>query len=262
MRTTIIFADRRRAMRFPSYVHSVVSTAEEAAWPVEGQGENECGCTSASNALNLLVRDMRFRKDDFVREAGLFFQRSLGGTPSPTTGRLIQRHGFGTHFGNLSRTDFEAVLRDLIDRGVPAIVEIGLDPLGIYGGHSIVLVGYSDPYRDAAGRLREEWYFVDSQFPALGQFALAANDMDVDGDGRPEVFPGNRTIAREEFRQIYPKKIYYPVFPTQADHDAWYRQHIRPAPSVPVLGWLTNSLLTGSYDLWVGPSRQPAPLPS
>src|SRR5215212_4597818 len=127
-------------MSFPSYVHSVIKSAEEAAWPVEGQGVNECGCTSASNALNLLVQHLRFRKDDFVSQAGLLFQPRFGGTPSPATGWLIKRNGFGTHFGNLSRTDYEPVLRDLIDRGVPVIVEIGLDPLGIYGGHSIVLV--------------------------------------------------------------------------------------------------------------------------
>jgi len=249
-------------MPFPTYIHSVVSSPDSACWPVEAQGVNECGCTSASNALNLLAQSMRFHKDDFVRQAGVFFQPRFGGTLSPTTGWLIKRNGFGTHFGNLSRTDFEVVLRDLIDRGVPAIVEIGLDPLNVYGGHSIVLVGYSDPYRDAAGQVREEWYFVDAQYPALGSIALSSNDLDVDGDGKPEVFPGNRTISRAEFRQIYPKKIYYPVFRTQADHDAWYRQNIQPAPSVPVIGWLTSSTLTGSYDIWVGPQARAAPQPA
>jgi hypothetical protein len=239
-------------MSFPPYVHAVVTTADDTSWPVEAQGVNECGCTSASNALNILVRDMRYRKDDFVREAGFLFQPQLGGTPSPATGWLIKRHGFGTHFGNLSHTDFEAVLRDLVDRGVPTIVEIGLDPFNVYGGHSIVLVGYSDPYRDSAGQQREDWYFVDAQYPALGQLSLASNDVDVDGDGRPEMFPGNRTISRAEFRQIYPKRLYYPVFPTQADHDAWYRQYMRAEPSVPVFGWLMGSLLTGSRDLWIG----------
>ncbi len=240
-------------MPFPRYVHSVVGSSDTVAWPIEAQGVNECGCTSASNALNLLVRDLRFRKDDFVRQAGLLFQPRLGGTPSPMTGWLIRRHGFGTHFGNLSRTDYELVLRDLIDRGVPAIVEIGLDPVNMYGGHSIVLVGYSDPYRDHAGQLREEYYFVDAQYPALGQVSLATNDVDVDGDDVAEPFPGNRTIARHELRELYPKKIYYPVFPTQADHDAWYRQNLRPDPAPPLLGWLLGPLLTGSYDVWIGP---------
>src|SRR6185503_8714052 len=104
-------------MPFPSYIHSVVKSSDDAAWPIEAQGRNECGCTAASNALNLLVGMQRFHKDDFVREAGLLFQREMGGTPSPVTGWLIKRHGFGTHFGNLSRTDDELVLRDLIDRG-------------------------------------------------------------------------------------------------------------------------------------------------
>lgn len=242
-------------MSFPSYIHSMIGSADAAAWPVEAQGVNECGCASASNALNLLVHAKRFSKDAFVRQAGLFFQARFGGTLSPTTGWLIKRNGFGTHFGNLSRTNFEVVLRDLIDRGVPVIVEIGLDPLGVYGGHSIVLVGYSDRYPGAGGQIREEWYFVDAQYPALGRMDLSANDLDVDGDGQVEAFPGNRTLSVEEFRQIYPKKIYYPVFPTQADHDAWYRQNIRQDSGVPVLGRLSDSLLTGSHDLWVGQQR-------
>lgn len=249
-------------MSFPNYVHSVVSTMDEAAWPVEAQGVNECGCTAASNALNLLVRAPRFRKDEFVRQAGLFFQRQWGGTLSPVTGWLIKRHGFGTHFGNLSRTDFEVVLRDLIDRGVPVIVELGLDPLGVYGGHSIVLVGYSDLYRDHTGKVREEYYFIDSQYPELGKISLNTNNVDVNGDRVPEAFPGNRTLTRKELAEQYPKKIYYPVFPTQADHDAWYRQNIQPATGVPGIGWLTGELLTGSFDLWVGPRPRPAPVPS
>jgi hypothetical protein len=249
-------------MSFPKYIHSVVSQADEAAWPVEAQGINECGCTAASNALNLLVRAPQFRKDDFVRQAGLLFQRRWGGSLSPVSGWLIKRQGFGTHFGNLSRTDYELVLRDLIDRGVPTIIELGLDPFGIYGGHSIVLVGYSDPYRDHTGQVREEYYFVDSQYPELGRISLATNNADVNGDGLAEVFPGNRTISRKDLNAQYPKKIYYPVFPTQADHDAWYRQYIRRAPSVPLLGWVTGELLTGSFDLWVGPQPRPAPQPS
>lgn len=245
-------------MAFPRYVHSVVNSSDDVAWPVEAQGENECGITSASNALNLLVRAPRFRKDDFVRESGVFFQPRLGGTISPMTGWLIKRHGFGTHFGNLSRTDYEVVLRNLIDRGIPVIVEIDLDPLSVYGGHSIVLVGYSDPYPGSGGQTHEEYYFVDAQYPYLGSISLSSNDADVDGDGKVEVFPGNRTMSRKELRDHYPKKIYYPVFPTQADHDAWYQQNVQPAPGIPVLGWMTGSLLTGSYDLWVGPQPQVA----
>jgi hypothetical protein len=252
-------------MPFPSYVHAVVSASDDAAWPVEAQGQNECGCTAASNALNILTQMPRFRKNDFVREAGLLFQRRLGGTPSPVTGLLIQRHGFGSHFGNLSRTDYEVVLRDLIDRGVPVVIELGVakvGPFAVYGQHSVVLVGYSEPFRDRAGQLREEYYLVDSQYPQLGSISLTTNDVDVDGDGRVESFPGNRTLTRQELRDQYPMKIYFPVFPTQAAHDAWYRQNIYAAPGLPLLGALVGGALTGSYDIWVGPQRQAAPLPS
>ena len=236
-------------MAFPAYVHSVVGVSDDAAWPVEGQGENECGCTAASNALNILARASRFRKDDFVREAGPLFQRGLGGSPSPVTGWLIKRHGFGTHFGNLSRTDYEVVLRDLIDRGVPVVIELGImrvGPLAVYGQHSVVLVGYSS-------QQREEYYLVDSQYPGLGNFTLRTNDVDMDGDGVVEQFPGNRTMTRQELRDNYLMKLYFPVFPTQAAHDDWYRASIRPAPGVPLLGGLIGGLLTGSYDVWVDP---------
>ncbi|HKF94297.1 MAG TPA: hypothetical protein VKB96_06785, partial [Gammaproteobacteria bacterium] len=173
-------------MAFPSYVHSVIRSADTVAWPVEGQGMNECGCTAASNALNLLVRAPRFRKDDFVRQAGIFFQAWLGGTPSPITAWLVRRHGFGTHFGNLKKTDYEALLRNLIDRDVPVIIEIGqvmIGPVTVSGQHSIVLVGYSDPFVDSSGQKREEFYFVDSQWPRLAEFNLQSNDADIDGDG-------------------------------------------------------------------------------
>jgi len=204
-------------MAFPSYVHSVIPSADAAAWPVEGQGFNECGCTAASNALNLLVRAPRFRKDDFVRQAGLLFQRKWGGSLSPVTGLLIQRNGFGTHFGNLSRTDYELVLRDLIDRGVPVVIELGVarvGPFAVYGQHSVVLVGYSDPFRDQAGRTHEEYYLVDSQWPALGSISLTSNNVDVDGDGRAEVFPGNRTLSRQELREQNPGEGSEPLYGT------------------------------------------------
>ena len=70
-------------MPFPSYVHSVVKSSDDTAWPVQAQGRNECGCTAAANALNLLVGSRRFNKDDFLHEAGLLFQPGMGGTPSP-----------------------------------------------------------------------------------------------------------------------------------------------------------------------------------
>lgn len=134
-------------MAFPASVHSVLIAEGEDAWPVEGQGRNECGCTAAANALNLVSQKRRFTKDAFVREAGLLFQRNMGGSPSPLTGWLIRRHGFGTHFGNLSRTDYERVLCELIDLGVPVVVEIGvvkIAGISFYGQHAIVLVGYKN----------------------------------------------------------------------------------------------------------------------
>ncbi|HEX9373426.1 MAG TPA: hypothetical protein VF897_20605, partial [Roseiflexaceae bacterium] len=98
-------------MPYPPYVHSVIANSDDAAWPVQGQGINECGCTVAANALNLLAGARLFDKDSFVREAGLLFNRGLGGSISPVTGWLIKRHGYGTHFGNLLHTDPEPVLR-------------------------------------------------------------------------------------------------------------------------------------------------------
>jgi hypothetical protein len=242
-------------MPFPTYVHSAIPSADVAAWPVEGQGVNECGCTVAANALNLLVHERRFRKDDFVREAGIFFQRPLGGSPSPVTTWLVQRHGFGTHFGNLKNTDYEGVLRNLIDRGVPVIIEIGQVTIGsviVSGQHSILLVGYSDPFTDRSGQRREEYYFVDSQWPALGAFDLQSNDVDVDGDGVVETFPGNRSMARQELAQIYTTRTYFPVFPTQAEHDAWYQQNIRVEERIPLFSSLVGRLITGASDIWVG----------
>ncbi len=242
-------------MAFPTYVHSVIRSTDAAAWPVEGQGVNECGCTVAANALNLLVHAPRFRKDDFVREAGIFFQRQFGGSPSPITAWLVQRHGFGTHFGNLKKTDYEALLRNLIDRGVPVIIEIGQVMIGsvaVSGQHSILLVGYSDPFTDRSGQLREEYYFVDSQWPGLGAFNLQSNDSDVDGDGVIETFPGNRTMTRQALAEIYPMRTYFPVFPTQAEHDAWYQQNIRVDARIPLFSTLIGRLVTGVSDIWVG----------
>jgi hypothetical protein len=249
-------------MSFPSYVHSAISSSESTFWPIEAQGLNQCGCTAASNALNLLVRSLQFHKDDFVRQAGLLYQPKLGGTPSPVTTWLIQRHGFGTHFGNLQKTDYELVLRDLIDRGIPVIIELGvvkMGPLAVSGQHSVVLIGYSDPFCDASGQTREEYYLVDAQWPQLGTISLSSNDRDADGDGVVEVFPGNRTMTRQELRDAYPMRTYFPVFSTQSDHDAWYRANIRAESRIPLLGRLAGQLVTGSSDIWVGPASQRTP---
>lgn len=242
-------------MTFPPYVHSVIRSPDNAAWPVEGQGFNECGCTAASNALNLLAQAPRFHKDDFVREAGLFFQPKYGGTPSPVTTWLIQRHGYGTHFGNLKKTDYDAVLRDLIDRGVPVVIELGVVMVGsvpVSGQHSVVLVGYSDPFRDRGGQLREEYYLVDAQWPDLGKFDIRSNDVDVDGDGVAETFPGNRTIARQDFAALYPMRTYFPVFRSQAEHDVWYQRYMRVERRVPLLSSLFGQLVVGATDIWLG----------
>ncbi len=243
-------------MAFPAFVHTVNSTTADAAWPVEGQGWNECGCTAASNAANLLAHAPRYRKDDFVRQAGMFFQPQWGGTPSPITTWLLQRHGFGTHFGNLQQTDYELVLRDLIKRGIPVIIELGIvkvRSVAVSGQHSVVLVGYSEPYRDHAGTLREEYYLVDAQWPRLGEFSLASNNWDFNGDGVVEEFPGNRTLSRQELNIAYPMRTYFPVFPTKSDHDTWYRNNIWADTGVPLLGSLAGAFLIGSRDRWDGP---------
>ncbi|GIV95836.1 MAG: hypothetical protein KatS3mg057_0493 [Herpetosiphonaceae bacterium] len=242
-------------MPFPPYVHSVVPESDEGRWLVQAQGENECGCTTPANALNLLFPDRRISKDQLIREAGIFFQRRLGGSPSPITGWLLKRHGAGTHFGNLSRTDKEKVLRDLIDRRVPVIIELWenrVGPLTIYGQHSVLLLGYSEPFTDAAGVRREEYYILDAAYAPGGRFGLETNNVDRDGDGVPEPFPGNRTFQRSDFLAAFSTGIYFPVFPSQLEHDAWYHQHLRTLPALPVVGWLRDQLLTGSYDEWVG----------
>ncbi len=247
-------------MAFPAYVHSVVADDDPRCWPILQQGINECGCTAPANALNLLAGRRKFDKDQFVREAGIWFKRDFfgqpGGSPSFVTGWLIKHHGFGTHFGSLKLTDAEVALRDLIQRGVPSVVELGANkvgPLTLWGQHSIVLVGYSDPYTDAQGIKHEEYYFVDSQYPAdLHTFGLETNDVDRDGDGQPERYPGNRTLSRSEFIANFPTGIYFPIFRSQAEHDAWVAAHLRSANRLPGWGAVGDSLLTGTLDLWRG----------
>lgn len=240
-------------MSFPSHIHSVVPRSDEAAWPVQGQGVNECGITVAANALNLLAGRRVYEKDDLIRSAGLLFQRRLGGSPSPATARLLRQHGAGTHFGNLRRTDAEAVLRDLVDRRVPVVVEIGTNMVGpfpVYGQHSILLVGYSEPHPDRNGALHEEYFFVDSQWPRLGEFDLSTNDVDVEGNAT--VMPGNRTMSRYEFLQQYQTRIYFPAFPSQAAHDRWYARQMRGYRTAALMGSIIHAFLTGTDDLWGG----------
>ena len=238
-------------MVFPSYVHSVVPRSDAEAWPVQGQGVNECGITVVANALNVLAGRRVYDKDTLIQEAGVLFQRRLGGSPSPATSYLLKRHGAGTHFGNLRRTNAEAVLRDLIDRRVPVVVEIGTNrvgPIAVYGQHSILLVGYSDPHPDRNGALHEEYYFVDAEWPRLGEFSLTTNDVDVDGNPTP--MPGNRTMARYKFLRQFQTGIYFPVFPSQEAHDRWYARQMRSVKTSVLAGSITSALLTGTNDLW------------
>jgi hypothetical protein len=240
-------------MAFPPYVHSVIPESDPAYWPIQQQGVNECGVTAPANALNILTGLPRFDKDRFRKQASILFQRRLGGSPSPVTGWLIKRQGYGTHFGALRGADREIVLRDLIDRGVPVVIELGANKIGpwtIFGLHSVVLVGYSERYTDAAGRSHQEYYLADAQYPAdWSTFGLHTNDADRDGDGKPEPFPGNRTLERDQLLADYPTGIYFPIFRTQAEHDAWYRTHIRRAQQS-LVGRLVAALITGSPDVW------------
>lgn len=239
-------------MSFPGYVHSVIPDASDEAWPMVGQGFNECSFTSIANALNLLAGAPHHATGEFIREAGPLFQPRLGGTLPPLKAIQLRRRGYGAHFGRLSRTDAEAVLRGLVDRGVPTIVDIytafQLGRLRIYGMHATLLVGYSDPYQDASGRVREEYYLVDPGWPALGQFSMQSNNLDRDGDGVPERYPGNRTLPRAELLRHWTTRNYCPVFRTRAEHAAWYRSTLRRAPGPPVIGRIAQALLFGSDD--------------
>ncbi len=239
-------------MPFPAYVHSVISEPHPAQWPVAGQGWNECSFASTANVLNLLAGAQRYQKEEFIREAGLLFQPRLGGTLPPLKARHLRRRGYGAHFGNLARTDAEKVLRGLIDQGVPVMVDVYIahqwGRTRIYGKHATILVGYSDPYTDAAGVRREEYYLLDPEWPGLGQFDLYANNADRDGDGIAEPFPGNRTLSRAEFLRLFATRNYCPVFHSQAEHAAWYRTTLRRKWGLPLLGWLIQELFTGSDD--------------
>ena len=240
-------------MAFPGYVHSIVPDSNASAWPIAPQGYCECDFAATANALNLLVGEARYSKDGFIHEAGLLFQPRFGGTISPLKVWQIRHHGYGTHFGNLSRTDYEKVLCDLIDRKVPVIVELGvafrLGAMMVYSKHSVVLVGYSDPYCASTGQVHEEYYVVDAQWPLVGPFDFHSNDADRDGDGVAEVFPGNRTLSRAEFRELFCTGLYYPIFRTQAAHDSWYHTAIHPRQRIPLIGWLNQTMVSGSYDL-------------
>jgi hypothetical protein len=210
---------------FPSYVHSVFA-GPTAQWPLTAQGKNECSFYALAHALNLLQAHVRYDPITFRRAVGLLFQRTLGGTLPPLKAWQLRTLGYGSHFGSLRATDSERVLRGLIDMQVPVIVDIysaaqwGMTR--IYGRHAVVLVGYSDRYVDHTGTVRQEYYLIDSEWPHLGRCDAADNNCDRDGDGKPEDFPGNRTLSRAEFLRIHTTRTYTPIFPNPGAHAQWY----------------------------------------
>ena len=209
--------------QFPPYVHSVFD-APSSAWPVVGQIRNACSYTSLANALNTQVDAFVHTPDEFIREAGPLFQPDWGGTVPALKVWQLRKRGYGSHFGNLRYTDCELTR--------------------VFGQHAVVLVGYSNQFIDENGRARREYYIIDSQWPALGDFQILHNNVDRDGDGIAEDYPGNRTLARAEFLQIYSTRCYAPIFPSQLAHDRWYSRTFRTrTPS------LWERYMTGSNDV-------------
>lgn len=231
---------------FPSYVHSVFEGPTHT-WPICGQGLNECNFYALANALNTLEQQRRFDPAQFKRAVGPLFQAKLGGTLPPLKSMLLKQLGYGSHFGNLRFTHAEFVLRQLIRMRVPVLVDIYTAAqfgfTRFYGQHAVVLVGYSDPYIDASGTRREEYYLIDSEWPRLGEFRVDYNDVDRNGDGEIEDYPGNRTISRNQFMRIFSTRCYTPIFPSPIAHTRWYAQTFIPhRPS------LWERLITGSND--------------
>jgi hypothetical protein len=233
--------------QFPSYVHSVFS-GPTSNWPVVGQIRNACSFTSLANVLNTRANAFIHTPAEFIREAGPLFQPNLGGTVPALKVWQLRKRGYGSHFGNLRYTNCEYVLCQLIDMGIPCIIDIytarqvGLTR--VFGQHAVVLVGYSDQFIDENSQARREYYIIDSQWPALGDFQILHNNVDRDGDGIAEDYPGNRTLARAEFLQIYSTRCYAPIFPSQLAHDRWYSRTFRArTPS------LWERYMTGSNDV-------------
>jgi len=236
---------------FPPYVHAVLPTVSPELWNVQEQEGPTCGIVAASNALNIVRHGQaHYTRDQLLSTAHGWISHKYG-SASFTTEMILRRHGAGTHFGNLRFTRAEDVLRQLIDMNIPVCIELDQNKIGvvpIYGVHTIVLVGYSDSYTDAWGRTKEEYYFVDSAYRPDGFWSIQSNNVDRNGDGMAETYPGNRTITRQEFIQRFPTGIYFPVFPTQADHDTWYRKALYSKKSFPILGWIRNQFITGTND--------------
>lgn len=220
---------------YPAYVHSVFDQPT-GTWPMCGQGFNECNFYALANALNTQHNAWKYDPNQFKRAVGPLFQPRLGGTLPFLKALLLRKMGYGSHYGNLRYTDSEFVLRQLIDMKVPVLVDIyTASQVGftrIYGQHSVVLVGYSDPFIDAKNVQRQEYYLIDSQWPKLGIFMHDSNNVDRDGDGIEEDYPGNRTVSRAEFLRIHTTRCYSPIFRTQTLHDAWHNKtfiHHRPS---------------------------------
>lgn len=231
---------------FSAHIHSVFQAATHE-WPICGQGFNECNFYALANALNTMHRVMRYDPQDFKKRVGPLFQARFGGTFPFLKSYLLRKYGYGSHFGNLRSTDAELVLRQLIDMRIPVLVDIytaaQIGMTRIYGQHSVVLVGYSVPYTDAWGNSHEEYYLIDSEWPRLGAFSVAQNNVDRDGDGIAEDYPGNRTLSRAQFLKLFTTRCYSPIFPSQALHDQWYcNTFIQHVPSI----W--EKLVTGSND--------------
>lgn len=231
---------------FPSYVHSVFEHPTHT-WPVCGQGYNECNFYALSNALNTLTNQRTYEPEQLKRTVGPLFHARLGGTFPFLKSWLLARHGFGSHFGNLRYTNAEFVLRQLIDMRIPVLVDIytaaQIGFTRIYGQHAVVLVGYSDPYIDATGTHREEYYLIDSEWPRLGAFSVDYNNIDRDGDGISEDYPGNRTLSRNKFMRFFTTRCYTPIFRTPFDHTRWYNTTFLPHQPT-----LFEKVITGSHD--------------
>lgn len=236
---------------FPSYVRSLLSHVPKDSWNVQEQDGATCGIVAAANALNILRHGhARYDRNDLLSTAHGWFSHAYG-SASFTTEMILRRHGAGTHFGNLRSTNGEYVLRDLIDRGVPVCLELDqnmLGPIPIYGMHTVVLVGYSELYHDAEGVNHEEYYFVDSSYRLNGIWSITSNNVDRDGDGIAEPYPGNRTMPREEFGRRFPTGIYFPVFPSLEEHNEWYHSMMKVRAPGSLLGWIRDQFITGSFD--------------
>ncbi len=233
-------------MHFPTYVHSVFD-GPTTTWPVIGQVKNACSVTSLSNVLNLSTASLSYTPHEFISELGIWFQPRLGGTFPYFKSRQLQRRGYGSHFGNLRYTDCEKVLCQLIDMRIPSIVDIytatQIGRRRIFGQHAVVLVGYSDRYVDATGTTRQEYYVIDSQWPELGDFLITSNNIDRDGDGIAEDYPGNRTLSRAQFLALFTTRCYAPVFPTPLAHASWYANTMVIQRTT-----LKEQFITGSND--------------